>query len=91
MAIKGHPLGTLQIRSGMATEVGCVRVFGEQLPTETEGAEGAEEQEEWTNETRLVPTEVWEEEQVERLDHRTVTEERSVPQVIPLYNHVHYL
>lgn len=39
------------------------------------------EEEEWVNESRLVPTDVWEEEPVERLEHRTVTEERSVPQV----------
>lgn len=44
----------------------------------------AMEEEEWVNETRLVPTEVWEEEPVERLEHRAVTEERSVPQVTSL-------
>ncbi|CAG9789926.1 unnamed protein product [Diatraea saccharalis] len=55
-----------------------------QLPTEVESAAALEE-EEWTNESRLVPTEVWEEEPVERLEHRTVTEERSVPQVKALY------
>ncbi|XP_041968361.1 spectrin beta chain, non-erythrocytic 2 isoform X3 [Aricia agestis] len=51
------------------------------LPTEVEG--GGEE--EWASESRLVPTEVWEEQPVERLEHRTVTEERSVPQVKALY------
>ncbi|XP_048485825.1 spectrin beta chain, non-erythrocytic 5 [Plutella xylostella] len=55
-----------------------------QLPTEVE-AMPAMEEEEWVNETRLVPTEVWEEEPVERLEHRAVTEERSVPQVKALY------
>ncbi|XP_063632305.1 spectrin beta chain, non-erythrocytic 2 [Cydia splendana] len=55
-----------------------------QLPTEVEAAPALEE-EEWVNESRLVPTEVWEEEEVERLEHRTVTEERSVPQVKALY------
>ncbi|XP_045541118.1 spectrin beta chain [Papilio machaon] len=55
-----------------------------QLPTEVEAGPALEE-EEWVNETRLVPTEVWEEEPVERLEHRTVTEERSVPQVKALY------
>ncbi|GBP27213.1 Spectrin beta chain, non-erythrocytic 5 [Eumeta japonica] len=54
-----------------------------QLPTEVEATPAIEE--EWVNETRLVPTEVWEEEPVERLEHRTVTEERSVPQVKALY------
>ncbi|XP_028167432.1 spectrin alpha chain, non-erythrocytic 1-like, partial [Ostrinia furnacalis] len=55
-----------------------------QLPTEVESAAALEE-EEWVKESRLVPTEVWEEEPVERLEHRTVTEERSVPQVKALY------
>ncbi|CAK1587955.1 unnamed protein product [Parnassius mnemosyne] len=55
-----------------------------QLPTEVEAGPALEE-EEWVNESRLVPTEVWEEEPVERLEHRTVTEERSVPQVKALY------
>lgn len=55
-----------------------------QLPTEVESTQAIEE-EEWVNESRLVPTEVWEEEPVERLEHRTVTEERSVPQVKALY------
>ncbi|XP_045489789.1 spectrin beta chain, non-erythrocytic 1 isoform X1 [Pieris rapae] len=56
-----------------------------QLPTEVESSGAAESEEEWGSETRLVPTEVWEEEPVERLEHRTVTEERSVPQVKALY------
>ncbi|KAF9407356.1 hypothetical protein HW555_012597, partial [Spodoptera exigua] len=42
-----------------------------QLPTEVESTPAIEE-EEWVNESRLVPTEVWEEEPVERLEHRTV-------------------
>ncbi|KOB74194.1 Uncharacterized protein OBRU01_09527, partial [Operophtera brumata] len=46
-------------------------------------ADPALEEEEFVNESRLVPTDVWEEEPVERLEHRTVTEERSVPQVRP--------
>lgn len=37
------------------------------------------------NETRLVPTEVWEDEPVEKIEHKTVMEERSVPQVKALY------
>ncbi|KAL1131759.1 hypothetical protein AAG570_011372 [Ranatra chinensis] len=41
--------------------------------------------EEWVNETRLIPQEVWEEEPVERVEHRTVIEERAVPQVKSLY------
>ncbi|KAI5640829.1 spectrin repeat domain-containing protein [Phthorimaea operculella] len=55
-----------------------------QLPTEVESAPALEE-EEYVNESRLVPTEVWEEEPVERLEHRTVTEQRQVPQVKALY------
>jgi hypothetical protein len=37
------------------------------------------------NETRLVPQEVWEEEPVEKIEHKTVREERPVPQVKSLY------
>lgn len=43
------------------------------------------QREEWVNETRLVPTEVWEEEPIEKIEHRTVLEERSVPQIKALY------
>ncbi|XP_046975216.1 spectrin beta chain, non-erythrocytic 5 isoform X2 [Vanessa cardui] len=56
-----------------------------QLPTEVEATAGLDQEEEWVNESRLVPTEVWEEEPVERLEHRNVTEQRSVPQVKALY------
>lgn len=41
--------------------------------------------EEWVNETQLVPQQVWEEEPVERIEYRTVMEERQVPQVKSLY------
>ncbi|XP_052120778.1 spectrin beta chain, non-erythrocytic 1 isoform X4 [Frankliniella occidentalis] len=47
-------------------------------------ADGGDE-EEWVNEMRLVPQEVWEEEPVERTEYRTVTEERLVPQVKSQY------
>lgn len=43
------------------------------------------EQEEWVNETRLVPKEVWEEEPVDRLEHRMVTENKMLPHVKALY------
>lgn len=43
------------------------------------------ELEEWVKETRLVPQEVWEEEPIERVEHRTVMEERPVAQVKSLY------
>ncbi|PSN40703.1 hypothetical protein C0J52_13751 [Blattella germanica] len=43
------------------------------------------EQEEWVKEVRLVPQEYWEEEPYERIEHRTVLEERQVPQVRSLY------
>ncbi|XP_034253991.1 spectrin beta chain, non-erythrocytic 1 isoform X5 [Thrips palmi] len=46
--------------------------------------DGANE-EEWVNEVRLVPQEVWEEEPIERTEYRTVTEERLVPQVRSSY------
>ena len=41
--------------------------------------------EELTQETRLVPKEVWEDEPVERTEYRIVTEERKIPQVKALY------
>lgn len=43
------------------------------------------EQEEWINETRLVPKEVWDEEPVERLEHKTVTEYKMFPHVKAMY------
>lgn len=43
------------------------------------------EEEEWIPEAQLVPTEVWEDVPTERIEHRTVLEERSVPQVKALY------
>lgn len=43
------------------------------------------EEEEWIPEAQLVPTEVWEDVPVERIEHRNVLEERSVPQVKALY------
>ncbi|XP_073969406.1 spectrin beta chain, non-erythrocytic 5 kst isoform X2 [Rhodnius prolixus] len=41
--------------------------------------------EEWVNETRLVPQEFWEDEPVERIEHKTVMEDRPVAQVKGLY------
>jgi spectrin beta len=43
------------------------------------------DQEEWVKEVRLVPQDYWEEEPMERVEHRTVLEERQVPQVRSLY------
>ncbi|CRK98513.1 CLUMA_CG011869, isoform A [Clunio marinus] len=43
------------------------------------------EQEEWVNETRLVSKEVWEEEPVEKLEPRTVTEMKMMSHVKALY------
>lgn len=43
------------------------------------------EQEEWVNETRLVHKEVWEEEPVERIEHRMVTENKLLPHVRASY------
>lgn len=45
----------------------------------------AEPIEEWVFETRLLPQEVLEEEIIEHVEHRTVVEERQVPQVKSLY------
>ncbi|XP_055611321.1 spectrin beta chain, non-erythrocytic 1-like isoform X3 [Uranotaenia lowii] len=55
------------------------------LSAEPEPATNEGEQEEWVNETRLVPKEVWEEEPVERLEHKTVTENKLLPHVRALY------
>ncbi|XP_026745926.1 spectrin beta chain, non-erythrocytic 1 isoform X2 [Trichoplusia ni] len=74
-------LASLAAHADRLTQAGITSL---QLPTEVESSPAIEE-EEWVNESRLVPTEVWEEEPVERLEHRTVTEERSVPQVKALY------
>lgn len=43
------------------------------------------EQEEWVNETRLVQKEVWEEEPVEKIEHRMVTENKLLPHVRASY------
>ncbi|XP_055694009.1 spectrin alpha chain, non-erythrocytic 1 isoform X2 [Lutzomyia longipalpis] len=43
------------------------------------------EQEEWVNEKRLVPKEVWEDEEVEKIERRMVTEEKLFPHVKALY------
>lgn len=43
------------------------------------------EQEEWVNETRLVPQEIWEDETIERLEPRTVTEMKLLPHVRAMY------
>jgi len=43
------------------------------------------DQEEWVKEVRLVPQDYWEEEPVERVEHRIVLEECQVPQVRSLY------
>jgi len=43
------------------------------------------EQEEWVNETRLVPKEVWEEEPVEKVEHRIITEKKLLPHVKSMY------
>jgi spectrin beta len=55
-----------------------------QLSSEPEALQELE-QEEWVKEVRLVPQDYWEEEPIERIEHRTVLEERQVPQVRSLY------
>ncbi|XP_065360785.1 spectrin beta chain, non-erythrocytic 5 isoform X2 [Calliphora vicina] len=44
-----------------------------------------QQQEEWVNETRLVPKEVWEDEWVEKLEHRKVTETKMLPHVRSMF------
>jgi spectrin beta len=55
-----------------------------QLSSEPEALQELE-QEEWVKEVRLVPQDYWEEEPVVRIEHRTVLEDRYVPQVRSLY------
>ena len=55
-----------------------------QLSSEPEALQELE-QEEWVKEMRLVPQDYWEEEPVVRIEHRTVLEDRHVPQVRSLY------
>lgn len=43
------------------------------------------EQEEWVNETRLVHKEVWEEEPVEKVEHRMITENKFLPHIRASY------
>lgn len=43
------------------------------------------DQEEWVNETKLVPKEVWEEEPVERIEYRMVMENKFLPHVKAMY------
>lgn len=43
------------------------------------------DQEEWVNETRLVPKDVWEEETVDKIEHRMVTENKMLPHVRASY------
>lgn len=56
-----------------------------QLSNDTNKKIQAEPIEEWVFETRLLPQEVLEEEIIEHVEHRTVVEERQVPQVKSLY------
>lgn len=54
------------------------------MEAEPEAMEEVEE-EEWITEPRVVVTDVWEDEPVEKIEYRTVPEERSIPQVKALY------
>lgn len=62
-----------------------ISFYPQQLSAEPEVVEIEGATEEWVSETRLVPQEVWEDEPVERVEHRTVEEDRPVPQVKGLY------
>nr|XP_022910961.1 spectrin beta chain, non-erythrocytic 5 isoform X3 [Onthophagus taurus] len=41
--------------------------------------------EEWSYEIRMIPTEVWEEEEIDKVENRTVIEDKVIPQVRALY------
>lgn len=55
-----------------------------ELATEPEPMPELEE-EEWVNEKRLVPKEIWEDEMVEKLERKMVTEDKLLPHVKALY------
>ncbi|BET01245.1 Spectrin [Nesidiocoris tenuis] len=77
--------GDIQSLNGQADKLVKAGISTLELSAEPEVIEIEGPTEEWVNETRLVPQEVWEEEPVERIEHRTVEEDRLVPQVRGLY------
>ncbi|KAF6212345.1 hypothetical protein GE061_012867 [Apolygus lucorum] len=77
--------GDIQSLNTQADELIKAGISTLELSAEPEVIEIEGPIEEWVNETRLVPQEVWEEEPVERVEHRTVEEDRPVPQVKGLY------
>nr|XP_018898887.1 PREDICTED: spectrin beta chain, non-erythrocytic 1 isoform X2 [Bemisia tabaci] len=78
--------GDIQSLNLQAKKLVSAGISNLQLSADPEQVVEIEPREEWVNETRLIPQEVWEEEPVERLEHRTVMEERHVPQVKSLYD-----
>ncbi|XP_025833247.1 spectrin beta chain, non-erythrocytic 1 [Agrilus planipennis] len=74
--------GDVQSLNAQAEKLIAAGISNLNLGTETEVNGPVEE---WTHEIRLVPKEVWEEEPVEKIEHKTHVEERKVPQVKALY------
>ncbi|XP_065202026.1 spectrin beta chain, non-erythrocytic 1 isoform X3 [Planococcus citri] len=77
--------GDVQSLNSQAERLMTLGISSLQLTGESAVPENLEPVEEWVNETQLVPQQVWEEEPVERIEYRTVMEERQVPQVKSLY------
>ncbi|XP_031334782.1 spectrin beta chain, non-erythrocytic 1 isoform X2 [Photinus pyralis] len=74
--------GDIQSLNSQAERLVADGISNLDLTSETEVTEPVEE---WIQETRLVPVEVFEEEEVERIEHKPHTEERLLPQVRALY------
>ncbi|XP_054271663.1 spectrin alpha chain, non-erythrocytic 1 isoform X2 [Macrosteles quadrilineatus] len=77
--------GDIQSLNTQAEQLVTAGISTLKLQQEPETVEEFETREEWVKEARLVPQEVWEEEPVERVEYRTVMEEKAIPQVKSLY------
>lgn len=74
--------GDIQSLNNQAEQLIASGISHLDLTAEPEHSEPVEE---WTHEVKMVPMEIWEEEPVEKIEHRIVTEERTLPQVKALY------
>lgn len=74
--------GDIQSLNNQAKQLIAAGISNLDLAPETEVPVQVEET---VYETKLVPTEVWEDEPVEKIEHREVMEEKVVPQVKALY------
>ncbi|KAF5308651.1 hypothetical protein FQR65_LT06112 [Abscondita terminalis] len=74
--------GDIQSLNTQADRLVAAGISNLDLTTETEISETVEE---WIQEPKMVPVEVWEEEEVDKVEHKTQVEERVIPQVRALY------